>query len=304
MLRALLAPLLIGLLAQAQPAFRAGVSLVRVDAEVMQQGEPVEELAQADFSIADNGRPQDIVQFSHREEPLDLILLFDTSASMKPVVERVAETAKTALGDLRDDDRVAVMAFSRGNDLLLDFTSDRDAVLRTLPRVLERPFVRASQLHGGIDAAATHLLAQPATARRRAILAITDGLGSDHVGGVVERVWEADAVVAGLIVRNAGMAVLFRVVRPDTLFHGGVGGISDNTGGDAARYDDAGAGLRQMIRRLRLRYSLAYAMPDAKPGERRRIAVRLTGDAARRYPAARVRARTGYVVPDRGQTSD
>jgi hypothetical protein len=100
-----------------------------------------------------------------------------------------------------------------------------------------------------------------------------------------------------MLVRNAGMTVLFCLARPDTLFSGGMGGISEDTGGDAARFDDAGDGLRQMVRRLRLRYSLAYPMPEGTPGQRRQIKVRLAGEAARRYRGARVRARTGYVVP-------
>jgi hypothetical protein len=52
-----------------------------------------------------------------------------------------------------------------------------------------------------------------------------------------------------------------------------------------------------MIHRLRRRYTLAYAMPDAAPGQRRTIQVELAGDAARRYRQPRIRARTGYIVP-------
>ena len=42
-----------------------------------------------------------------------MILLFDTSHSMRPVVARVAEAAHMAMGELRPGDRVAVMAFDR-----------------------------------------------------------------------------------------------------------------------------------------------------------------------------------------------
>jgi hypothetical protein len=100
-----------------------------------------------------------------------------------------------------------------------------------------------------------------------------------------------------MIVRSPGMTVVFRAVRPDTLFSGGMRGIAEDTGGDGVKFDDAGEGLRQMIHRLRRRYTLAYAMPDAVAGERREIEVQLAGDAARRYRQARVRARTGYIVP-------
>ena len=51
------------------------------------------------------------------------------------------------------------------------------------------------------------------------------------------------------------------------------------------------------MRRIRTRYSLYYAMPDVKPGSRRTIHVELSDDAAKRFPKAKVRARTGYIVP-------
>jgi hypothetical protein len=142
-----------------------------------------------------------------------------------------------------------------------------------------------------------HFLKQPCSNRRRAILAITDGLGNGRARDAVRNLWEADAVVSGMIVRNAGMTVLFRTVRPDTLFSGGMGGIAEDTGGDDVRFKDAAEGLRQMIRRLRLRYSLAYAMPAGNPGERRAIRVRLAAGIANRYPKAQLRARTGYIAP-------
>jgi hypothetical protein len=51
------------------------------------------------------------------------------------------------------------------------------------------------------------------------------------------------------------------------------------------------------MRRIRSRYSLYYAQPDGQSGAMRTIRVSLTGDAAKQHPKARVRARTGYVVP-------
>jgi hypothetical protein len=51
------------------------------------------------------------------------------------------------------------------------------------------------------------------------------------------------------------------------------------------------------MRRIRLRYSLYYAMPEGKPGEDRRIDVTLSDHAQKQNPEARVRARTGYRIP-------
>src|SRR5678809_490764 len=77
--------LLVGLALQQQATFRSEVAMVRVDAEVL-----------------NHGQRREILHFAHQEEPLDVILLFDTSASMQPVVRRISQTANAALGELRE----------------------------------------------------------------------------------------------------------------------------------------------------------------------------------------------------------
>src|SRR5687768_16198270 len=109
MMSALLAVVL--LVAQMPMTFRTEVALVRVDAEVTVDGLPVEQLQKEDFRITDNGKPCEIVYFGFQEEPLDLVLLLDTSYSMRPVVERISHQATSALRELRPGDRIAVMAF-------------------------------------------------------------------------------------------------------------------------------------------------------------------------------------------------
>ena len=69
--------------------FRAGVALVHVDVEVTSGRWAAAEhgFEQADFRVLDDaGKAQQIVNFSTDEQPLDLILLFDVSGSMRDVV--------------------------------------------------------------------------------------------------------------------------------------------------------------------------------------------------------------------------
>jgi hypothetical protein len=47
--------LLAGLVLPQQAAFRSEVALVRIDVEVLHNGQPVEELTRDDFEITDNG---------------------------------------------------------------------------------------------------------------------------------------------------------------------------------------------------------------------------------------------------------
>ena len=87
--------------------------------------------------------------------------------------------------------------------------------------------------------------------------------------------WEADAVLSGLIV--PGMAVRRRVLFLPVWFPvngiAGITEIAEKSGGDALKVGDPGGAFRQMIQRLRRRYSLHYEMPQAKPGEERTIKV-------------------------------
>jgi hypothetical protein len=120
---------------------------------------------------------------------------------------------------------------------------------------------------------------------------------------VIRDFWEADALLSGLIVRNPkyealrGAAI---VLGPQNLIlQAGMKGIAMKTGGDFIPSADPAAGFQDAMRRIRTRYGLYYALPEkAKPGERRAVRVELSAEAAKRYPKARVRARTGYIAPE------
>ena len=126
MLSASWLPLLVLVALQARADFRADVKLVRVDAEVSEDARLIDGLTKEDFRVRDGGKARAIVYLGHAEEALDVILVFDTSSSMLPALERVADVSRAALGQLRPGDRVAVMAFDADTDLVTDFTSDFD----------------------------------------------------------------------------------------------------------------------------------------------------------------------------------
>src|ERR1035438_4601280 len=113
----LLACLLLAIVATAQetpqetPTFRTGVAEVRVDVQVNDGKRNIQDLTKDDFLLYDNGRPVVIQHFSQSSEPLDIVLLFDISGSMRPKVQGAISTAGAALGELRKGDRVAVWTF-------------------------------------------------------------------------------------------------------------------------------------------------------------------------------------------------
>lgn len=74
---------------QPAPTFQASISLVHVDAEVLDRnGRVLTGCAKDDFRVFDEGQEQPIAVFAGYEEPLDLILLIDISGSMRHQVEK------------------------------------------------------------------------------------------------------------------------------------------------------------------------------------------------------------------------
>jgi VWFA-related protein len=290
--------------AQETPAFRSDVSLVHVDAEVIDGSRTLSGFHKEDFAVKDNGAPQAILYFSRDEDPLDLILLFDVSASMRDSVERVAASAHTALAELRAGDRVAVMEFSSRSSLVAPFSDRLDRVENTVNDIVAGRFGGSTHLLAAVDDAAKYFLMDPGTHRRRAVLILTDDYGqrSRRASTVIHDLWEADASLSGLIIRSGADVAINTsriVLNPAValLLREGMGGVADQTGGDTLKAGDPGDAFREMMQRIRERYSLYYAMPQSKPGQVREVKVELSADARSRFPGARVRARKGYVTP-------
>lgn len=290
--------------AQELPAFRTNVSLVHVDAEVVDVTGPLSGFHKEDFEIMEDRQPRTILYFSQDVEPLDLILLFDVSRSMRPNLEKLAAASWKALAELHPGDRVAVMTFQRTSSVVAPFTDDHLAVSDTIRHnVLDGRFGGGTHLLAGIDDAAKYFLGEPRTRRRRAVLILTDNYGqrSRRVSTVVHHLWEADALLSGLIIRTPGEVALntaVTITSPLTIFlREGMESVAEKTGGDSIKADDPGEAFREAMRRIRLRYSLYYAMPPGNPGDQRKVQVTLSAEAMRRYPYANVRARKGYLVP-------
>ncbi len=273
-------------LAQAVPDFRGDVALVHVDVEVRAGGRSIDDLRAGDFLVFDNGKLQPIVNFGHNEETLDVILLLDTSTSMRPVIERVATLAREALSQFQRGDRVAIMTFDCDAALIADFTEDFAAAENSIRyQVLNGKFTGCSNIQKSLAQSAEPFRWQAARPGRRAVVIVTDDNGVGGYDNAVRPLWDVDAVALGVFVRRT---------RRETNM--GVRKIVEQSGGDWILTLDAGAGLGEMIARLRSRYSLYYPLPDAKPGGERKIKVELAPQAARRYKNAVVRARAGYVA--------
>jgi len=273
-------------LAQDDVVFRSGVSLIRVDAEAIDAGgHVVAGLTKNDFRVLDDGVAQPLVNFTFEEEPLDLILLFDTAGSMHGKLLNIVRATELGFNELHKGDRVCVRVFSGISTEILPFTDNLQAVNEAiLIRVLQLKFSGGSRLEPAADDAALRFRREPETRRKRAILIITDKPRASEANeaAIVHDLWNSDVVVSELILdRNQN----------------GANSIVDHTGGVTIAAGNPGEAFRDSIHYLRSGYTMYYALPRVNPGSERRLQVDLTPEAAKRFANLRIHARTGYVAP-------
>ncbi|MDQ6706121.1 MAG: VWA domain-containing protein, partial [Acidobacteriota bacterium] len=187
--------------------FRSDVSLVRVDAQVIDRdNRAITGLRVEDFVLREDGKPREIRNFGSENMPVDFLLLLDVSASMRPHVERMASAAHQAFRALGEKDRVAIMVFDRSTRLRLPFRDNRDDVEREIERLL-----RQERFNGGTDITRGMLDATAYLARegrrdaRRAIVILTDDQTERDRDeeGVSRALENANAVLSALLAPDA-----------------------------------------------------------------------------------------------------
>lgn len=277
---------------QGDVVFRSGVSLVRLDVEAVDtNGRVVPGLTKDDFRILDNGVAQLPGNFSFAEEPLDLILLFDTSGSMRGKLFSVVRATELGFHELRPGDRAAVWTFNDDSTEVLPFTENLQSVNEAiLLRVPEAGFRGGSKSEDAAAVAARRFQTEPKTHRKRAIVIVTNKPGTHSLdeAAAVRELWKADVVVSELILGGA----------PQTrLLEAGAHALVDRTGGASIAAGNPGEAFRDAVHYVRSGYTMYYAMPEASAGSERGVQVELTPEAARRLPNVRIRARSGYIVP-------
>jgi VWFA-related protein len=284
--------------------FRSGVSLVRVDAQVVQGRRTVDGLTKEDFAIADEGQPQPIEYFGRESEPLWVVLLLDVSGSMHKRLDEMAAAGRKALSTMGPQDRVSVMFFGRRTHLALDFTTVAQDAVPVIGQGRRNKEVGAgTNINPSVMEAARYLGEKAANrAGRRAIVILTDNEGLNYQAGderVLASLFDADAVLNAIVTPGAKSPAAAKVglyTNPD-FTPSDVFKLAHESGGEVLRAEKTGETFQEMMQRIRLRYSLHYRPPAGVSGAQRRIKVELAPGAVKRIGKADVRARTGYRLP-------
>jgi hypothetical protein len=224
--------------------------------------------------------------------------LFDISDSMFPGIRRLAASAHTALTELRQGDRVALAHFNTQSFLMTPFNDNLQEVEESISRVVDLRFGGGTFILNAVNDAAQYFAKHGDKQRRRAILIFTDDDGQPSMSEkkVIDRMWESDVLLCGLIIPTPGSWRRGSYLRPTE----SMTGVAAKTGGEVVNADNPGHAFREMLQRIRKRYSIYYEMPSGVPGKSRQVSVELSEQAKSRYPEGRVLARKGYVIPKSG----
>ena len=299
------------LLAQDAPTIKVDVDIVNILFNVHdKRGGLVGNLNKGDFTIAEDGKDQQIKYFNRETDlPLTIGLLIDVSASQQNLIEIEKNAAYQFFGSvLRKQDLAFLISFGADAELLQDYTSSPQLLRRGLEGLRVNsdvgglhpgPVPTISQPRGTILYDAVYLAASDqlkGQVGRKVLVLITDGedQGSRYkVREAIEAAQKADAIIYGF----------YYVDRAFYAQNGfGFGGTSDSalrqlseeTGGHVFHIDrkttlqDA---FNQLQDEMRSQYAIGYSPSNsAKDGTFRRVDIRTANKDWK------VQARKGYYA--------
>jgi hypothetical protein len=124
-------------IAAQQPTFSLRREAVRVDVLVRDRNGPVRNLTAGDFEILDSGVPQQAEIVSFSQVPLTIALVLDASASITAErLDNLRDGGHAILGNMKADDRAALLTFDDTVMLKEPLTSDTPRVRSALARMM------------------------------------------------------------------------------------------------------------------------------------------------------------------------
>ena len=114
---------------------RVETQLVTIPVSIIDhQGNFVTGLQQSDFKIFEDGKEQQVAYFSTTEQPFTVILMLDVSPSTHFKINEIHDAAVAFVSQLKQNDRVMVVAFDGRTHVLTEPTNDRNAIAKAIRR--------------------------------------------------------------------------------------------------------------------------------------------------------------------------
>jgi Ca-activated chloride channel family protein len=255
-----------------QPTFRTDTRTVALYATVTDaQKRLVPDLEQGDFEILDNDKPQSVDVFVNEIQPITVVVMLDTSASMTGNLKLLVQAAEQFLIRMLPKDKGMVGAFNDKIEFFpASFTHDRDKLIDALD---DLDFGNPTRLYDAIAASMDRLFKIDG---RRVVLVFTDGddTGSrEDLSSVLDRARESEVMVYAIGLRSDYFNGSRQVrTRPDS----GLKRLAEETGGGYFELDktaDLAPTFTRVAQELHSQYVLGFT-PTLLDGKVHRLMVR------------------------------
>jgi Ca-activated chloride channel homolog len=279
--------------AQEQQIIRGGATrIVSVFATVTDaEGRIVPGLEQEDFTILDNGKPQEIVVFEDRVEPFTAVVMLDFSGSMTANLELLKRATEQFLIRMLPQDKAQVGAFSDKIQFSGAFTSDRDSLIADLK---DLQFGNPTRLY---DATYESLALLSSIDGRRVVVVFTDGDDTDSKrgsGDVLDRARDENTMIYAIGLESTFFIGPGRAqrTRPDRTLRK----FAEETGGgyfELKKTDELAPTFTRVAQELHSQYTLGFT-PQTLDNKAHKLELKV------KQPGMTARARKSYIAsPDR-----
>ncbi len=201
--------------AEAEDVIRVDTQLIDVPITAFTpKGEAVRGLKQSNFIIYEDGKRQEISEFSAVSEPFEVALLLDTSGSTRNELGLIQRAAKGFISSLRPGDRVSVLAYKTerepgrafaASEVFTQLTDDRNVLRSAVDNITTS---NGTPYYDSLIQVAENVFGKAPSEMfrgRRALVALTDGVDSSSA---------ADFGLARAHLEQAGIIVFF--IKVDT----------------------------------------------------------------------------------------
>ncbi|MGI8787134.1 MAG: VWA domain-containing protein [Pyrinomonadaceae bacterium] len=187
--------------------------ILRVDTQIVdvpiivtdKTGKPLTNLKKSNFIVYEDGKKQELSDFSATSAPFEVALLLDTSGSTRSDLQLITRAAENFIASLRAGDRVSIISFNTKirdgkktavSEVLTALTDDRNKLKNALSQVQTS---NGTPYYDALAQIIERVFNEKPTGDfrgRRALVALTDGVDSTSVSDFDEA--RADFEQAGI----------------------------------------------------------------------------------------------------------
>jgi Ca-activated chloride channel homolog len=245
-------------------------------------------VSREDLRVIEDGVEQEIDTFLEVTSPVSIVLVLDQSGSMRKAADAVKAAAKSFVGSLRLEDKLAIMRFSDRSILESDLSTARSDSLEAIDEYEPRG---GTALYDAVHDALSRL---KTVEGRRVVVVLTDGRDENSAGTGPGSITTFDQLEKSL--RETEVTV-FTIALGLNVDSERLEQIASESGGDSFFPETVEAlpgEYARIIEDLRRRYVVTYTSTNAaRDGAWRAVDIRTP------QSEMTVRSRGGYFAPER-----